>query len=140
MAEHILLVEDEPDLQLALLVRLRAAGFQCESAGNGKEALERLAQHRPDLIVTDLLMSVMDGYDLVRHLKTNHATASIPIIVMTALPEQSRAARADELQGAYVLERPFEARELVAMIRALLALPTEGGPGDVRTQQDPCRG
>ena len=138
--QRILLVEDEPDLRLALLVRLRAAGFQCESANNGKEALEHIAQQRPDLIVTDLLMGVMDGYELVRYLKASRETASIPVVVMTALPEHSRVARADELQGVHLLERPFEARELIVMIRALLALQTEGGPGDARTQDDPRRG
>jgi CheY-like chemotaxis protein len=113
-------VEDEADLRLGLSVRLSASGFACETACNGKEGLERLAKRRPDLIIADLLMPVMDGYELVRRLKQDPQTRAIPVLVITALPERSRAARAGELNGVRVLQKPFEARELLVTVRALL--------------------
>lgn len=140
MPARILLVEDEPDLRLAMRVRLGAAGFDCETACNGKEGLEQIAKRRPDLIVTDLLMSVMDGYDFVRRLKADSETATIPLLVITALPEHARAARAEELRGVHVLERPFELTDIVSMIRALLERSTQGGPLDARSKDDPRRG
>ena len=88
MAGRILLVEDEADLRLALSVRLRAAGFQCDTASHGKEGLERVAASAPDLIIMDLLMPVMNGYEMVHHLKADPKTASIPVVVVTALHER----------------------------------------------------
>ena len=121
MAQHILLVEDEADLRLGLSVRLSASGFHCETACNGKEGLEEVARHRPDLIIADLLMPVMDGFEMVHRLKASPQTSAIPILIITALPERSRAPRADELRGIRILQKPFEARELLVTVRALLA-------------------
>ena len=121
MGAYILLVEDEEDLRLGLSVRLIASGFQCDTACDGKEGVEKVAQHRPDLIIADLLMPVMDGYQMIQSLKANPHTSSIPILVITALPERSRAPRAAELAGIRILQKPFEARELLVTIHALLS-------------------
>jgi DNA-binding response OmpR family regulator len=134
MAQHILLVEDEADLRLGLSVRLSASGFSCETACNGREGLEHVAKRRPDLIIVDLLMPVMDGFEMVRRLKATPQMSSIPLLVITALPERSRAPRAEELRGIRILQKPFEARELLVAVRALLAtsgssLP-DGSPRD----------
>lgn len=123
MAGRILLVEDEADLRLALSVRLRAAGFQCDTAGHGKEGLERVAASPPDLIVMDLLMPVMNGYEMVHHLRADPKTASIPVLVVTALHERSRDSRALELRGLAILEKPFDFHELLVMVRALMIPP-----------------
>lgn len=142
MAERILLVEDEPDLRLALSVRLRAAGFHCETANNGKEGLEQAAQRRPDLIIANLFMPVMDGHEMVRHLRADPNTASIPIVVITAFPEHSRDAQAAQLLllGVRILQRPFEAQGLLTIVRTLLTPPISGGPDHAGTEEDPHRG
>ena len=123
MAQHILLVEDEADLRLGLSVRLSASGFSCETACNGKEGLDQAVHRRPDLIIADLLMPVMDGFEMMRRLKVNPQTSSIPLLIITALPERSRAPRADELRGVAILQKPFEAQALLVAVRALLATP-----------------
>ena len=123
MAKRILLVEDEADLRLALSVRLRAAGFACDTASHGKEGLERVAVATPDLIIVDLLMPVMDGYEMVRRLKADSKTASIPVMVVTALHEHSRDSQSLEIQGLKLLEKPFDFHELLAMIRAIVTPP-----------------
>ena len=126
MAHHLLLVEDEADLRLGLSVRLTADGFSCETACNGKEGLEQIARRRPDLVIADLLMPVMDGFEFVRRLKHDPATRGIPVLIITALPERSRAGRAGEIAGVRVLQKPFEARELLVIVRALLGVPDSG--------------
>ena len=123
MVPFVLLVDDEPDLRTVLSIRLKASGFECETVSNGKEALVRVAQRQPNLIIADLLMPVMDGYELVRRLKSQPATASIPVIVISALPERARQRRAQELTCAHVMQKPFEAHELLETIRRLLAPP-----------------
>ncbi len=118
---HILLVEDEADLSMALAVRLRAAGFTCETAGNGQQALERLAHRRPDVLVADLLMPVMDGYTLIRHLRADSQLAAIPMIVVTAVPEYVRAQRADDLRGVRVIQKPFDSERLIGAVKELMS-------------------
>ena len=124
MKPHILLVEDERDLRLGLSIRLTASGFDCDTACNGKEGLEKVARQHPDLVIADLLMPVMDGFEMVHRLKSDPATTAIPILVITALPERSRAPRAAQLQGVRILQKPFEARELLMVVRTLLTIPT----------------
>ena len=125
MKPHILLVEDERDLRLGLSIRLNASGFECETACNGKEGLEKISCRQPDLVIADLLMPIMDGFEMVHRLKTDPLTTAIPILVITALPERSRAPRAAQLQGVRILQKPFEARELLMIVRTLLSIPTE---------------
>ena len=127
MASRILLVDDEPDILEALRVRILSAGFDCQTARNGREGLELVARWHPDLVIADLLMPEVNGYELVKQLKANPATAAIPIIVVTAVPEYSRQQRAQDLAGARVLSKPFDSRTLLTNIRDLLR-SGEGGP------------
>lgn len=120
MASRILVVEDEPELRHAITVRLTAAGFACDTAGNGNEGLARVEQQRPDLIIADLVMPEMDGQEMVRRLQEQAATASIPVIVLTALPEHARVRWAKELARARVLEKPFDSTMLLTTVRELL--------------------
>ena len=126
MAHRILLLDDEPDLLRALSVRFRAAGFACETASNGREGLASVAKGAPDLIVTDLIMPEVDGYELVRQLRATTATASIPIVVMSAMPKHELAAQAKDLAATYVMHKPFEFEDLLSITRELLE-QTPGG-------------
>ncbi len=125
---RILLLDDEPDLLLALSVRLTAAGFGCETARNGAEGLAKLQQATPDVIITDLIMPQMNGYEFVRQLKAVPKTAAIPIIALTAVQKQTLEPRAQELAGTRVMFKPFEFEKLVALIRELAesTTPREG--------------
>ena len=137
MTPSILLVEDEADLRLAVSVRLQSAGFRCETACHGKDGLEKVARHRPDLIIVDLLMPVMDGYELIRILRADPNTTDIPIVVLTALPDRALAPRRAELRDVPVLQKPFDAKELLDTIRSLL---TTGGLRHGGPETDPHRG
>lgn len=120
MAKRLLVVDDDPGLLLAVSETLRAEGYDVKTARRGAEALIIVAQTLPDLIISDIRMPGMDGYQLVRNLRSNARTRLVPIVFLTAKDEI-----ADRIQGfrsgvdAY-LTKPFEPEELVAIVRAIL--------------------
>ena len=120
MAKRLLVVDDDPGLLLAVSETLRAEGYDVATARRGAEALTRIAQTLPDLIISDIRMPGMDGYQLVRNLRSNARTRLVPIVFLTAKDEI-----ADRIQGfrtgvdAY-LTKPFEPEELGAIVAAIL--------------------
>ena len=121
---RVLLVDDEPDLLRALSLRLTAAGFLCRTASNGREGLEQIQDWLPALVITDLVMPEMDGYEMCRKLKSDERTASIPVVVLTAVAERSLAQRAEELGAARLIRKPFDSQELLGTIRQLVESAT----------------
>ena len=120
MAKRLLVVDDDPGLLLAVAETLRVEGYDVKTARRGAEALIIVAQTLPDLIISDIRMPGMDGYQLVRNLRSNARTRLVPIVFLTAKDEI-----ADRIQGfrtgvdAY-LTKPFEPEELAAIVRAIL--------------------
>ena len=90
----ILIVEDEFELSSTLSMLLELHGFETLMASNGRQALDILANRLPDLVLSDCMMPVMDGIALSRTLRTNPATAQIPIVLMSAAPQQHNLADA----------------------------------------------
>ena len=120
MHNRLLLVDDEPNLLLAVAACLRADGYEVTTVRSGREALQRLAETLPDLIISDIRMPGMDGYTLVRQLRASSRTSLIPIIFLTA--KDKRADRIDGFRAgidAY-LTKPFEPDELLAVIASIL--------------------
>jgi len=120
MAKRILVVDDEAKLLRAVAVDLRGEGYDVATARRGAEALALVAQSLPDLIVSDIRMPGMDGYQLARRLRENQRTAIIPIIFLTA-----KDTSADRIEGfragvdAYIT-KPFEPDELLVVIAGIL--------------------
>ena len=120
MAKRLLVIDDDPGLLLAVSETLRAEGFDVKTARRGADALVIVAQSMPDLIVSDIRMPGMDGYQLVKNLRSNTRTRLIPIVFLTVKDEI-----VDRIQGfrtgvdAY-LTKPFEPDELVAVVNAIL--------------------
>ena len=121
MSKRLLVVDDEPNLLVAVAACLRGEGYEVTTARGGREALVRLAETMPDLIVSDIRMPGMDGYTLARHIRSSARTALVPIVFLTAKDET-----ADRIEGfrngvdAY-LTKPFEPDELVAVIKSILS-------------------
>ena len=121
MSKRLLVVDDEPNLLVAVAACLRGEGYEVTTARGGREALVRLAETMPDLIVSDIRMPGMDGYTLARQIRANARTALVPIVFLTAKDET-----ADRIEGfrngvdAY-LTKPFEPDELVAVIKSILS-------------------
>lgn len=120
MAKQLLVVDDDPGLLLAVSETLRAEGYQVQTARRGAEAMVRVAEALPDLIISDIRMPGMDGYALVRNLRAAPRSRLIPIIFLTAKDETT-----DRITGfrtgvdAYVT-KPFEPEELVAIVKSIL--------------------
>jgi CheY-like chemotaxis protein len=100
MAKTVLIVEDNPHTQKRLQTLLVPLGAVVHVAGNGPDALAMVAQHRPDLIVMDIMLPGMSGLEVIRRLKADAATSSIPVIALTTLAmagdmEQIKTAGAD---------------------------------------------
>lgn len=121
MMKRLLVVDDEPKLLRAVEVDLKGEGYDVTTARSGGEALVCIAQGLPDLIVSDIRMPGMSGYELARRLRRNETTALIPIIFLTA-----KDTTADRIEGfragvdAY-LTKPFEPDELLAVIASILS-------------------
>ena len=120
MSKRILVVEDQEDNRQILRDLLGNAGYEMVEAENGEEALAAVAKQRPDLILMDIQLPVMDGYEATRRIKADPATKSIPIIVVTSYAlsgdeDKARAAGCD----AYVT-KPYSPRQLLAKVREFL--------------------
>ncbi|HZT58339.1 MAG TPA: response regulator [Pyrinomonadaceae bacterium] len=120
MPKRLLVVDDEPNLLRAVAVTLRAEGYEVVTARSGAEALVRVAESLPDLVVSDIRMPGMDGFQLARQLRSNPRTDLIPIVFLTARDETSdRVAGFRSGVDAYLV-KPFEPDELVAVISNIL--------------------
>ena len=117
---EVLLAEDEPDVQLIARLSLKKAGFTVVTAGNGVEALDRVTDERPDVILLDWMMPDMDGYETCRRLKANPATSAIPVIFLTARVQEAEVARAIALGAVGCIGKPFDALALGTQVMELL--------------------
>ena len=111
---RILVVDDEPDQRFLLRRIFERAGHQVADAGNGAEALKAVQESPPDLVVTDVMMPVMDGVELIRRLRGAPATAGIPILAASG--DSHLAADADA-----AAPKPYEWRHLLKVADALLS-------------------
>ena len=108
------MVDDEPDLRYILRRIFERAGHQVADSGNGVSALEAVHRSPPDLVVTDMMMPVMGGAELIRQLRRDPVTAQIPILAVTG--DAHLAGGADS-----VLAKPWTSQQLLAAAGALLA-------------------
>ena len=120
MPKTILLCDDDPLLVDLVHYRLAARGYQVTIARDGGEAIARLAEAVPDAVVLDAMMPVIDGYEILRRLRENAATAHVPVIMLTARKQESDVLRALELGASDYMVKPFIPEELVARLGRLL--------------------
>lgn len=122
--KKILLVDDEEQLGLAVKIRLQAKGYQVKVATDGSQALEQVKGQRPDLIILDVRMPVMDGYSCLRELNSRYGRGEIPIIILTA---RDRMQDLFELEGIedYVV-KPFDHDDLIRRIELAFKRRAEG--------------
>jgi len=115
----ILIVDDEERVRALLREYLSREGFQVLTAGDGHEALGVVRRNRPDLIILDVMMPVMDGYEFLRRYRAE-AHAAAPVIMLTARVEDADAVLGLELGADEYVTKPFSPRVLVARVRAML--------------------
>ena len=117
---RILVVDDTPENLELLDAHLTEAGYHVLTAANGQDALTAVAAHAPDLILLDVMMPVLDGYEVCRRLKSNEETAFIPIVMLTALQDFEHRLQGIELGADDFLTKPFNHLELLTRVRSLL--------------------
>jgi two-component system alkaline phosphatase synthesis response regulator PhoP/two-component system response regulator ResD len=142
--ELILLVDDEPNIVELARLYLERAGYRVAAVGDGRAALDRVAAEPPALMVLDLMLPGLDGYEVCRRVR---ATSELPIIMLTARDEDLDKIIGLELGADDYLTKPFSPRELVARVKAILrrsaaahSAPSEAAPlhlGDLSV--DPAR-
>ena len=118
----ILLVDDTPALLSKLEAFLQESGFRVMTAKNGFEALQRIEQERPDLILLDILMPGLDGFETCRRLKAQPATRNIPVIFLTALSELDDKIRGFELGGVDYILKPPQLQEVLVRVNTHLTI------------------
>ncbi|MGH2556289.1 MAG: response regulator [Actinomycetota bacterium] len=144
MAESVLVVDDDPDVARFVEVNLRSAGYEVTVASNGEEGLEKAVELRPDLVLLDVMMPKLDGFEVAQRLRRDPRTSSSSIIMLTA-----KALSSDKVLGLssgaddYII-KPFDPVELLARVKGTLrraremrALsPLTGLPGNIRVQEE----
>ncbi|MBD2041291.1 response regulator transcription factor [Microcoleus sp. FACHB-672] len=116
----ILVVDDDPGTRLAISHYLEMSGYSVITAENGQEALKMVDEYQPHLMVTDIIMPRMDGYQLVRQVRQRPAFRLLPVIFLTARTNTEERIRGYQLGCDIYLPKPFELDELGAVIRNLL--------------------
>lgn len=129
MAPRILVVDDDPILIQITAKTLLASGYEVFKAASGPEALQRVDDIRPDLIILDVMMPELDGYEVCRRLRNTATTARLPIMMLTAQESVEEKVRGFEAGADDYMTKPFQPPELQARVKVLLrrALTTEGG-------------
>jgi len=113
----ILLVDDEKDAVELLGFRLQVNNYEVITAYNGQEALERINAENPDLIILDIIMPVMDGFEVLRRIRNDLNTKYIPVIMLTARLDSASIFKAQELGSTSYLMKPIDIDELLKLIK-----------------------
>ena len=126
----ILIVEDEAPLLTLLRYNLEKQGFRVEEATDGQEALLRVSENKPDLVLLDWMLPTLSGIEVCRQIRRRPATRDLPVIMVTARTENQDAVRALDIGADDYITKPFAVEALLARIRALLrrsgSVPTKG--------------
>ena len=117
MVKTIMLIDDEVDLLEELGSWLHEHGYKVVTAKSGKEGLARLKEISPHLIVLDVIMPSMDGFEVLSELKKDSKTSSIPVIMFTAKGETASIMKALQMRATDYIIKPFDANALLSMIR-----------------------
>jgi len=122
----VLVVDDEFGTVEVLVAALEDAGYRVLTAANGRRALERLEENKPDLVVSDFMMPLMDGAALVEAIRSNPQFRDIPVIMMSAAPETALRKQVDGYEA--FLRKPFRVPALLELIASLLNPPRSSSP------------
>ena len=139
MASRVLIVEDEPDIRNLVVLHLQRDGYQVTSAGSGEEALRQVRLSPPDLVLLDLMLPTMSGLEVCRRLRQEPATATLPIVMLTAKADEVDKVVGLELGADDYVVKPFSPKELLARVRAVLRRSRRTWTSTVRDSTSPAR-
>lgn len=113
----ILAVDDESDVLLIVKTALQAEGYNVVTAPDGPDALKTAHDEKPDLILLDVMMPDMDGFEVLDKLRDDDVTCQIPVIMLTGLTERERKRSAIERGTKYYITKPFDFQDLISKVR-----------------------
>jgi DNA-binding response OmpR family regulator len=121
MPSRILIVDDEPSIVISLEYLMRREGFEVEVAGDGEAALAAVAARPPDLVVLDVMMPKLNGFEVCQRLRAEPAWRGVRVLMLTAKGRESELQKGLSLGADAYVTKPFSTRDLVAEVRRLLA-------------------
>ena len=116
MERTVLIIEDEKLIIVSTQMVLEAAGFRVESAVNGEEGIQKARSIRPDLVLLDIMMPGIDGWETLTRLKRDPETSGIPVIIFTAREHSRGHQKSTEMGAADYFRKPFEPDELIELV------------------------
>jgi DNA-binding response OmpR family regulator len=120
MAKRVLVVDDEPNIVLSLRFLMEREGFEVEVAPTGEAALEALARRPADLVLLDVMMPALDGFEVCRRIRSNPACAGAKVVMLTAKGREVERNKGLALGADAYVTKPFSTRELVARVKEML--------------------
>ncbi len=130
MAYKILVVDDEPTIVRLMEFILARQGHEMQVAVNGEEALEKIRAHAPDLVLLDIMMPRIDGYEVARAVRADPATAGLPIIMLSAKAQEEDIRKGVEIGVDEYITKPFSPEHLVTVVAGYLARLNKDGEKD----------
>jgi CheY-like chemotaxis protein len=121
MSETVLVIDDDADLALMTTIWARAAGYQGLMARDGASGIAAAKKHRPDIILLDIMMPGMDGFEVRSQLKEDPDLAHIPVIFVSAKVQETARREAFAVGGKFFLSKPYEGEDLISAISAALS-------------------
>jgi two-component system alkaline phosphatase synthesis response regulator PhoP len=125
MAKTILAVDDERSIVRLVQVNLERQGYNVVTAFDGKQALERIAEHRPDLVICDVMMPYMDGFEVLTALRKDPATRELPVIMLTAKAMDNDVFTGYQRGADCYLTKPFSPLELISFVKRIFSAQIE---------------
>ncbi len=122
MGKKVLIVDDEPNIVISLEFLMKREGFEVSIARDGEEALHRVAESRPDLMLLDVMMPKKSGYEVCQQLRSDPAHAGIKIIMLTAKGRDTEVAKGLDLGADAYMTKPFSTKDLVVQVKSLLGI------------------
>ncbi len=120
MSARVLIVDDEPNIVVSLEFLMRQEGYEVEIANDGEEALESLVSFRPDLVLLDVMMPRLSGFDVLQRIRTHSELPNPVVIMLTAKGREAEAERGRALGADRYITKPFSTQELVAVVHEVL--------------------
>lgn len=120
MNERILVAEDQPHIRALIQYKLRNSGYQVVAVEDGEAALKSARESKPDLILLDVMMPLMTGFEVLAALKQSEETRQIPVLLVTAQSSETEVLRGLELGADDYITKPFSPNELAARVKTVL--------------------
>src|SRR6266536_796110 len=135
MPKKILLADDSLTIQKVVELTFSDSGYELVCVSNGQKALDRIQQDRPDLVLADVVMPEKNGYEVCEAIKSNPATARIPVMLLSGTFEPFDRERAERIGADAIVSKPFDSQQLLAQVEALLdRVPPSSASADLSAE------